>query len=104
MARAAFAVRPTVFGSDTLAWALYQAGRADEALPHARAAVRLGTADGLLWYHLAAIESDLGLPDQARQHIERAMATSPYLTLRDLPPARALAERLAATATTAVAP
>ncbi len=96
MARAAFEARPTVFASDALAWSLHQAGRPDEALPHAEAAVRLGTADGLLWYHLAAIEADLGLFDQAREHLARALATTPHLTIRDLPPARALADRLAA--------
>jgi len=95
MARSALQTRPTVFASDALAWSLYQTGRADEALPHAQAAVRLGTADGLLWYHLAAIEADLGTTDLARRHVGQALAMSPYLTIRDLPPARALADRLA---------
>jgi len=94
MAGDALAARPTIFASDTLAWALFQAGRAGEALPHAQAAVRLGTADGLLWYHLAAIEADLGLDDQAGEHVTRALVLSPYLSVRDLPAARALADRL----------
>ena len=98
MARAAFTARPTVFGSDTLAWALRQAGRADEALTHARDAVRLGTADGVLWYHLAAVEADLGLDDEAREHLGQALRVSPHLTIRELPPARALADRLAVAA------
>ena len=54
MARRALAERPTIYASDTLGWALRQAGRPRQALPHARAAVRLGTRDALLWYHLAA--------------------------------------------------
>lgn len=97
LAAAALEARPTVFASDAMAWALHQAGRSAEALRHSEAATRLGTADGVLWYHRAAIESQLGLADRARQHLERALAVSPYLTVRDLPKARALAERLALT-------
>jgi len=80
MARRAHAQRPTVYGDDTLAWALRQAGRAREALPHARAAVRLGTRDAVLWYHLAAVEADLGLTAPARKDLAMAFAINPYLT------------------------
>src|SRR5207247_6239288 len=51
MAGAALAERPTIYAEDAMGWALRQAGRPAEALPHARAAVRLGTADASLWYH-----------------------------------------------------
>jgi tetratricopeptide (TPR) repeat protein len=94
MARRALAERPTIYASDTLGWALRQAGRPRQALPHARAAVRLGTRDGLLWYHLAAVEADLGMTAPARRHLAEAFAISPYLTVRDQPPALALAGRL----------
>ena len=94
LARAAHATRPTVFADDTLGWALRQAGRPAEALPHAQAAVRLGTADALLWYHLATVESDLGRLDDARAHLARAFSVNPHLTVRDLPAARDLAARL----------
>ena len=94
LARAALAARPTVFAEDTLAWALRQAGRPAEALPHAQAAVHLGTADALLWYHLATVEADLGRLDDARHHLGRALSTNPHLTVRDLPAARDLAARL----------
>lgn len=94
LARAALAQRPTVFAEDTLAWALRQAGRADEARPHAEAAVRLGTADALLWYHLAAVEADVGRADLARSHLATALTLNPTLSVRDLPAARDLAARL----------
>ena len=94
MARAAREARPTVFADDTLGWALRQAGRPAEALPYAQAAVRLGTADALFWYHLAAIEADLGRLDDARTHLAQALAANPYLTVRDRPDALALAGRL----------
>ncbi len=94
MARRALAERPTIYAQDTLGWALRQAGRPREALPHARAAVRLGTRDALLWYHLAAAEADLGMTAAARRHLAEAFAISPYLTVRDQPAALALAGRL----------
>ncbi len=95
LARVALEARPTVFASDALAWSLYQSGRSADALPHAQQAVRLGTADGLLWYHLAAIEADLAMTDLARRHLGQALMMSPYLTVRDLPMAQSLADRLA---------
>jgi tetratricopeptide (TPR) repeat protein len=94
MARRALTGRPTIYASDTLGWALRQAGRPRRALPHARAAVRLGTRDALLWYHLAAVEADLGMAAAARRHLAEAFAISPYLTVRDRPAALALAGRL----------
>jgi tetratricopeptide (TPR) repeat protein len=94
LARAAVRERPTIFASDTLGWALRQAGRAREALPHARAAVRLGTGDAQLWYHLASVEADLGQRTAARRNLARALALNPHLTVRDLPDARRLAASL----------
>lgn len=94
LAGAALTRRPTVFAEDTMGWALRQAGRPAEALPHARAAVRLGTADALLWYHLAATEADLGQLDAARTHLGKALATNPALSVRDLGPASDLAAHL----------
>ena len=94
MATAARDARPTVFADDTLGWALRQAGRPADALPYAQAAVRLGSADALFWYHLAAIEADLGRLDEARTHLAQALSTNPYLTVRDRPAALDLAARL----------
>lgn len=94
LARAAMAGRPSLFASDALGWALRQAGRPAEALDHARAAVRLGTADAVLWYHLAVAEADLGQVADARAHLGRALAINPALTVRDRPGAVALAGQL----------
>jgi tetratricopeptide (TPR) repeat protein len=94
MARRALADRPTIYARDTLGWALRQAGRPERALPHARAALRLGTRDALLWYHLAATEADLGMTAAAKRHLAKAFSISPSLTVRDRPAALALAGRL----------
>ncbi|MDQ6797998.1 MAG: hypothetical protein M3011_08260, partial [Actinomycetota bacterium] len=93
-ARAALAQRPTVFAEDSLGWALRQAGHADEALVHARAAVRLGTGDALLWWHLSRTEADLGMADDARRDLATAFSVNPSLSVRDLPQAAALAAEL----------
>src|SRR5205823_427984 len=71
-ARAALGERPTIYAEDAMGWALRQAGHPAEALPHARAAVRLDTADASLWYHLAVTEADLGLSAPAAADLARA--------------------------------
>ena len=93
-AQAALAARPTIFAEDALAWALRGAGRPGDALPHATAAVRLGTEHAPLWYHLAVIEADVGRTADARAHLTRAFEIDPHLSVRDLPAAQALATRL----------
>jgi len=93
-ARTALAQRPTVFGEDALGWALRQAGHADEALGHARAAVRLRTGDALLWWHLARTEADLGMTDDARRDLATAFSVNAHLSVRDLPLATALTAEL----------
>jgi hypothetical protein len=56
--------------------------------------VRLGTGDALLWWHLARTEADLGMGDDARRDLGTAFSVNRYLSVRDLPPARALAAEL----------
>ena len=97
MARAALAERPTIYAEDAMGWALRQAGRPAEALPHARAAVRLRTADASLWYHLATVEADLGLSVPAAADLARAFSINRFSTVRDLPAVRDLAAALGVT-------
>ncbi|TML92490.1 MAG: tetratricopeptide repeat protein [Actinobacteria bacterium] len=93
-AQAALAARPTIFAEDALAWALRGARQPADALPHATAAVRLGTQQALLWYHLAVIDADLGRTADARAHLTRAFGIDPHISVRDLPAAQALATQL----------
>ena len=55
LARDAHRARPTIHASDALGWALYRSGNPEGALPHAKAALRLGTIDPVIHYHAAAI-------------------------------------------------
>ena len=62
LARKALAFRPSVYGHDSLAWALYSAGKCRQALPQAMLANRLGTIDPQLSWHLGAIAACAGKP------------------------------------------
>src|SRR5215216_37005 len=50
-ARASYARRPSIYGADALAWALYQHGEYSEARRYSQLALRLGTRDAAMHYH-----------------------------------------------------
>ncbi|HYI16003.1 MAG TPA: tetratricopeptide repeat protein, partial [Thermomicrobiales bacterium] len=80
-ARAALAVRPGIYGHDTLAWALYRAGDADTAWDEIQQALRLGTRDALLHYHAGMIANARGDTDAARTYLETALAINPHFSI-----------------------
>jgi tetratricopeptide (TPR) repeat protein len=90
-ARIARAERPSIDGDDVLAWALARNGRCSEALPHSRAALRLGTQDALKFFHRGMIERCLGHGAEARAWFERALALNPHFSVIWAPVARRLA-------------
>ncbi|MBW3601390.1 MAG: tetratricopeptide repeat protein [Actinobacteria bacterium] len=95
LGRRAYRARPdNVYAADAVAWALHRAGRADAALPYARRALRLGTADPLLRYHAAAILDATGRPGPARRQLRAAASPASWFSARHVPDAAALAERL----------
>jgi Flp pilus assembly protein TadD len=57
--------RPTVRTMDTLAWALYKNGRAEEALEASKQALRLGTKEAIFYYHAGMIQARLGRRKEA---------------------------------------
>ena len=88
LARRARAARPSIYGDDALAWALARAGRCEEALPLARRALRLGTEDPLLYFHLGYAEGCAGRPDAMRDAYQRALALDSEFSVRWAPHAR----------------
>jgi tetratricopeptide (TPR) repeat protein len=94
LARKALAFRPSVYGHDALAWALYSAGECRLALPQAELASRLGTVDPQLAWHLGAIAACAGKPEMARAALERALARTPRFHPLDARAARHLLARL----------
>ncbi|HXV33960.1 MAG TPA: tetratricopeptide repeat protein [Gaiellaceae bacterium] len=87
-ARGAYAERRSIEAEDVLGWALARNGRCEEALVHARRALRLGTRDALKLFHLGMIERCLGRPAAARGAFRRALAVNPYFSPRWAPVAR----------------
>jgi len=94
LARKALAFRPSVYGHDALAWALYSAGRCRQALPQAKLANRLGTIDPQLSWHLGAIAACAGERGLARTALRKALAHTPHFHPLDAPAARRLLARL----------
>lgn len=74
LAREELTVRRDVFTLDAAAWALFALDREDEAKAYIQEALSLGTSDGRLFYHAAAIEAASGDTFAARGHIARARA------------------------------
>jgi tetratricopeptide (TPR) repeat protein len=81
VARAAYEERPSTYGADTYAWALYRAGRFDEARSRSEEALELGTRDGLLHFHAAMIALSLGDTDRARAQLEESFSINPKFSL-----------------------
>jgi Flp pilus assembly protein TadD len=88
LARRARAARPSIYGDDALAWALARAGRCDKAIPLAKRALRLGTEDGLLWFHLGYAQGCAGDRSAMRDSYRRALALHPEFSVRWAPVAR----------------
>lgn len=88
LARRARAARPSIYGDDALAWALTRAGRCAEAVPLARRALRLGTEDGLLLFHLGYAEGCAGNRSAMRDAYRRALEVNPAFSVRWAPVAR----------------
>jgi tetratricopeptide (TPR) repeat protein len=88
LARRAREARPSIYGDDALAWALARAGRCSEAVPLARRALRLGTEDGLLWFHLGYAHRCAGDRLAMRESYRRALEVNPAFSVRWAPVAR----------------
>ncbi len=82
LALKARADRPSIFGDDTLAWALARAGRCQQALGLSRRALRLGTQDWLLDFHRGTIERCLGHRAAAKTWFGKALALNPRYSIR----------------------
>lgn len=80
--REALAVRPGVFAYDALAWALYKAGRYEEAMAASDTALRLGSRNSLFRYHAGMIALALGRTERARSELRIAVTQNPRFSVR----------------------
>jgi tetratricopeptide (TPR) repeat protein len=67
--------------ADALSWALYKAGRYDEAADYSREAVRLGTRDPLILFHAGMISHAVGDDAAAREYLSRLAKTNPNFSV-----------------------
>lgn len=87
-ARASYARRPSVYGADALAWALYQHGEFAEAQRYSQLALRLGTRDAAMHYRAGMIALALNNRPGAREQLRQALTINPYFSVRYAAPAR----------------
>jgi Flp pilus assembly protein TadD len=81
-------VRKDIYGYDAYAWALYKAGRLEEARAASQQALRLGTLDPELWYHAGMISAALGADELAREQLGRSLSLGPAFDPLQAPVAR----------------
>ena len=89
LARRARAERPSIYGDDALAWALARAGRCAEAVLLGRRALRLGTQDPLLSFHLGYAEGCAGNRPAMLEAYRHALGLNREFSVRWAPVARA---------------
>jgi tetratricopeptide (TPR) repeat protein len=87
-------VREDVYGYDAYGWALYKAGRLEEARAASEQALRLGTSDPKLWYHAGMISAALGADDLAREQLGRSLSLGPAFDPLQAPIARRMLQDL----------
>jgi tetratricopeptide (TPR) repeat protein len=82
--------RGGIYVDDAYAWALYRAGRFDEARKASAQALRLGTRDARLLFHAGAIALAAGETAEGRKLINEALALNPGFDMSGAAEAREL--------------
>ena len=77
LAAADFERRKDLIGSDTYAWALYRAGRHDQARDVIRPVIEAGIQDAEARFHAGMILVAAGEPDQGRALLQGVLETNP---------------------------
>ena len=87
--------RRDIYTYDALAWALYKNKKYEEAGKAKDKALELGTPEPAFYYHAGMIERALGQTDQARKHLQRALALNARFDPRQAPLAEAALKEIA---------
>jgi tetratricopeptide (TPR) repeat protein len=82
LARAELSLRKDIYTWDTLAWALFKNGQLQEARECSANALRLNTADSLLFFHAGMIRHALGQDSEAAEFLDRALKLNPHFHIR----------------------
>ncbi len=78
LAKKSFERRPSVKGSEALAWTYYKMGNFNEAEKNINDALALGTKDPLLYYHAGIIYRYTGHLDKSIEYMNMALKINPY--------------------------
>jgi tetratricopeptide (TPR) repeat protein len=78
LAQSAYEQRPSIFGADVYALALYKQDKLDEAQAMTDAALRLGEHDAAIVYHSGLIAEKKGETDKAQHYFETVPQLSNY--------------------------
>ncbi len=81
LARRAYGERPSVYGADALAWALYQNGLYEEAMRYTKEALRLGDNDPLIVFHAGMIAEANKDDIAAKKYFTEVQALSPNFSI-----------------------
>jgi tetratricopeptide (TPR) repeat protein len=95
-ATAEYGRRHSTLVEDAYGWALHVNGHDAAALPHANAALRLGTKSALFYFHRGAIEAGLDMKAQAVSDLRAALALNPHFSPLQAPQAHELLKQLGA--------
>jgi tetratricopeptide (TPR) repeat protein len=87
--------RRDTYTYDALAWTLYKNKKYEEAGKAKEKALELGTPEPAFFYHAGMIERALGQKDQARKHLEKALALNARFDPRQAPLAEAALKEMA---------
>ncbi len=93
LAEAAYQARPSIYGADAYAWALYHAGEIEESAEISQQALRLGTQDATLFYHAGIIALANGDEETGRAYLQTALDINPAFSFKHAPLARAFLQQ-----------
>ena len=77
----AYRDRPSIYGADAYAWALYKNNRPAEAGTYSKEALRLGENDPLIVYHAAMIALASGDSSSAKQFFKKTAQLNPHFSI-----------------------
>jgi tetratricopeptide (TPR) repeat protein len=80
--------RPSVTSADVLAWTRFQTGAYQDALAASLQAHRIGTQDALFFFHTGMIEARLGMAEQGRTDLRKALSINPHFSVLHVPEAQ----------------
>ncbi len=76
-----YVLRPSIYGADVLAWALFKNKKYNEAQKYSQIALRLGGFDSQILFHAGMIEKSNNNPVEAKRLLEKAIMLNPNYSI-----------------------